>query len=204
MPSVTFTPAAFQHHPSLSLRDYKCRKDDDRCDGDDIYHGERFNPLPRTTRRRYKTHIFGLSNYDANTDNTYAGYNEIPQNITSVLHTMYTITNKHIRMSMALHWRHNDHDAVTNLQPHGCLLNRLFRRRSKKTSKLRVTGPCVGNSPGPVNSPHKGPGTREMFPFADVIMDLYVNSLRQKSNKFIFIFKINLHMPPTKTAIDTN
>ena len=28
-----------------------------------------------------------------------------------------------------------------------CLLNRLFRRRSKKTSKLRVTGLCVGNSP---------------------------------------------------------
>ena len=26
-------------------------------------------------------------------------------------------------------------------------LNRLFRRRSKKASKLRVTGLCVGNSP---------------------------------------------------------
>ena len=58
-----------------------------------------------------------------------------------------------------LRWRHNDHDGVSNHQPHGCLLNRLFRRRSKKTSKLRVTGLCVGNSPGPVNSPHKGPVT---------------------------------------------
>ena len=29
-----------------------------------------------------------------------------------------------------------------------CLLNRLFGRRSKKTSKLCVTGLCVGNSPG--------------------------------------------------------
>ena len=28
-----------------------------------------------------------------------------------------------------------------------CLLNHLFRRRSKKTSKLRVTGLCAGNSP---------------------------------------------------------
>ena len=28
-----------------------------------------------------------------------------------------------------------------------CLLNCLFRRRSKKTSKLRVTGFCEGNSP---------------------------------------------------------
>ena len=47
-----------------------------------------------------------------------------------------------------LHWRHNNHGGVSNHQPHGCLLNRLFRRRSKKTSKLRVTGLCVGNSPG--------------------------------------------------------
>ena len=28
------------------------------------------------------------------------------------------------------------------------LLNHLFRRGSKKTSKLRVTGLCAGNSPG--------------------------------------------------------
>ena len=70
----------------------------------------------------------------------------------------------------SLHWRHNDHDGVSNHQPHGCLLNRLFGRRSKKTSKLRVTGLCAGNSPGPVNSPHKGPVTRKMFPFHDVIM----------------------------------
>ena len=70
----------------------------------------------------------------------------------------------------SLRWRHNDHDSVSNHQPHGCLLNRLFRRRSKKTSKLRVTGLCVGNSPGPVNSPHKGPVTRKKFPFDDVIM----------------------------------
>ena len=71
---------------------------------------------------------------------------------------------------IALQWRHNDHDSVSNYQPRDCLLNRLYRRRSKKTSKLRVTGLCVGNSPGPVNSPHKGRATRKMFPFNDVIM----------------------------------
>ena len=38
-------------------------------------------------------------------------------------------------------------DDVSNHQPHDCLPNGLFRRRSKKTSKLRVTGLCVGNSP---------------------------------------------------------
>ena len=49
---------------------------------------------------------------------------------------------------MALQWRHDDHDGVSNHQPHDCLLNRLLRRRSKKTPKLRVTGLCAGNSPG--------------------------------------------------------
>ena len=73
---------------------------------------------------------------------------------------------------LTLHWRHNGHDGVSNHQPHGCLLNSLFRRRLKKTSKLRVTGLCVGNSPGPVNSPHKGPVTRKMFPFDDVIIKI--------------------------------
>ena len=46
-----------------------------------------------------------------------------------------------------LRWRHNGRDSVSNHQPQHCLLNRLFRRRSKKTSKLRVTGLCVVNSP---------------------------------------------------------
>ena len=45
-------------------------------------------------------------------------------------------------------WRHNGYDCVPNHQPHHCLLNCLFGRRSKKTSKLCVTGLCVGNSPG--------------------------------------------------------
>ena len=46
-----------------------------------------------------------------------------------------------------LQWRQNGRDGVSTHQPHDCLLNRLFRRRSKKTSKLRVTGLCVGSSP---------------------------------------------------------
>ena len=52
------------------------------------------------------------------------------------------------RQNITLRWRHNGHDSVSNHQPYNCLLNRLFGCRSKKTSKLRVTGLCVGNSPG--------------------------------------------------------
>ena len=45
-------------------------------------------------------------------------------------------------LATALQWRHNERDGVSNHR-----LNRLFRRKSKKTSKLRVTGLCEGNSP---------------------------------------------------------
>ena len=63
-----------------------------------------------------------------------------------------------------LQWRYNEHYGVSNHQPHDCLLNRLFRCRSKKTSKLHITGLCAGNSP------RRGPVMRKMIPFDDVIM----------------------------------
>ena len=47
----------------------------------------------------------------------------------------------------SLQRRHNEHDSVSNHQPHDCLPNRLFKRRSKRTSELRLTGLCVRNSP---------------------------------------------------------
>ena len=78
----------------------------------------------------------------------------------------------------ALQWRHNEHDDVSNHQPHYSLLNRLFRCRSMKTSKLHVTGPCAGNSLVTVYSPYKCPVTRKMFPFDDAIMvkgSMYLN-----------------------------
>ena len=56
---------------------------------------------------------------------------------------VWICTGRHI----TLKWRHNEGDGVSNHQPHDCLLDCLFSRRSKKTSKLRVTGHCAGNSP---------------------------------------------------------
>ena len=50
-------------------------------------------------------------------------------------------------------------------------MNRLFRRRSK-TSRLHVTGLYGGIIRWPVDSPHKGPVTRKMFPFDDAIMNI--------------------------------
>ena len=72
--------------------------------------------------------------------------------------------------SLTLLRRHNERYGVSNHQPHHCLVKRLFRHRSKKTSKLRVTGLCAGNSPLTGEFPHKSPVTRKMFPFDDAIM----------------------------------
>ena len=44
----------------------------------------------------------------------------------------------------SLQWRHNERDGVSNHQLDDCLLKRLFRPRSKKTSKLCVTDLCAG------------------------------------------------------------
>ena len=91
-------------------------------------------------------------------------------------------------LEISLPWRHNERDGVSNYQPHDCLLNRLFRRRSKKTSKLRVTGLCEfrrrskktsnlrvtglcdGNSPVTGEYPAQRAVTRKMFSFHDVIL----------------------------------
>ena len=80
-------------------------------------------------------------------------------------------------VTFSLQWRHNGRDGVSNRHPHNCLLNCLFRRRSKKTLKLRVTGLCTGNSPTK-NPPRKGSVTRKMFPFDDVIMLAILNEIK--------------------------
>ena len=75
----------------------------------------------------------------------------------------------------ALKWRHNESHGVSNHQPHDCLLNRLFRRRSNKTSILRVTGLCGGNSPVTGEFPAQKASDGKMFPFDDVIMGYFTN-----------------------------
>ena len=82
-----------------------------------------------------------------------------------------------------LQWRHNGHDGVWNHQHHHCLLNRLLRRRSKKTSKLRVTGLCAGNSPVTGEFPAQMASNAEMFPFEDVIMPIILCNVPELSRK---------------------
>ena len=65
--------------------------------------------------------------------------------IQSFNHNQQSQTNE--TRCLALQWRHNGRDGVSNHQPHHCLLNSLSGRRSKKTSKFRITGLCAGHSP---------------------------------------------------------
>ena len=44
-------------------------------------------------------------------------------------------------------WHHHERGGVSNYRRLDCLLNRLFKRRSKKTPKLHVTSLCEGNPP---------------------------------------------------------
>ena len=66
---------------------------------------------------------------------------------------------------VSLQRRHNERDGVSNHRRLDCLL------KSKKTSKLRITSLCEGNSPATSDRwiPHTKV-TRKMFPFHDAIM----------------------------------
>ena len=69
------------------------------------------------------------------------------------------------RPGCPLLWRHNGGECVLNHPLHDCLLNRLFGRWSKKTSKLRVAGLCAETGEFPAQMV-----TQKMFSSDDVIM----------------------------------
>ena len=70
------------------------------------------------------------------------------RSILSLPPTLVQLPRHDCPVSVTLHWRHNDRGGVSDHQPCDCLLSCSFRRRSKETLKLRVTGLCAGNSPG--------------------------------------------------------
>ena len=73
---------------------------------------------------------------------------------------------------MALQWRHNERDGVSNHLRLDCLFKGLFRRRSKKSSKLCVTGLCEGNSPVTGEFLTKRDSKVDFFPFDYVIISI--------------------------------
>ena len=78
-----------------------------------------------------------------------------------------------------IQWRLNEHDGASNRHL-DCLLNCLLRRRSeRKYQSFMPLASVRGVHRWPVDSPPKGPATRKMFPFDDVVMHLMSpNSIR--------------------------
>ena len=72
-------------------------------------------------------------------------------------------------MTRSLQWRHNGRNGISNHQPRDCLLS-IYSGTDKKTSKLRVTGLCSGNTPVTSEFPAQIACNRKMFPFDYVIM----------------------------------
>ena len=71
-----------------------------------------------------------------------------------------------------LQWLHNGRNGVSDHQPHDCLLNRFSGADQRKHQSSASLAFVQEIHRGPVNSPHKGPVTRKMFPFDDVIMEV--------------------------------
>ena len=84
----------------------------------------------------------------------------------------------HIQLSaVTLQWRHNGRDSVSNHQLDDCLLNRYSYADQRKHQSSASLAFVRGSHRGPVNSPHKWPVTRKMFPFYDIIMKIRPNTL---------------------------
>ena len=81
----------------------------------------------------------------------------------------YDMNTSHISVP-SLQWRHNGRDSVSNHQPHdvyAIVYSDADQRKHQSSASLVF---IRGIHRGQVNSPHKWPVTRKMFPFDDVIM----------------------------------
>ena len=87
-------------------------------------------------------------------------------------HTSIDVRQSAVRtltMHTALEWRYNERDPVSHHRRLDCLPKRLFRRTSKKTSKLHINDIVKVIDRWPMNFPHKRPVTLIKLPFDGVI-----------------------------------
>ena len=76
---------------------------------------------------------------------------------------------RHHSVNYVLRWRDNERDGVSNHQPHDCLHNRYSGADQRKHQSSASLAVVRGIHQWLVNSPHKWPVTRKMFPFDGVI-----------------------------------
>ena len=83
---------------------------------------------------------------------------------------IHFLSTRVVNSRHTLQWGYIGRNGVLNHRRLDCLPDRLFRRRSKKTSKLRVTGLCDRNSSVTGEFPVQRVSNAEMFPFDFVNM----------------------------------
>ena len=70
-----------------------------------------------------------------------------------------------------LQWRHNEHDSVLKSPAIAIVYSTVYSDADQRKHQSSASLAFVrGIHRGPVNSPHKWPVTRKLFPFDDVIM----------------------------------
>ena len=107
--------------------------------------------------------------------------------VASIAAGMWSLVTVYLKQP--LQWRHNGRDGVSNHQPHHCLLNRLSGTAHRKHQSSASLAFVRGIHRWPVNSQHKWPVTRKMFPFDDVIMTSFMLSYSGKIREYIYVFK---------------
>ena len=87
----------------------------------------------------------------------------------------------------ALQWCHNEHHRVSNHQPHEWIYSGTDQRKHQSSASLAF---MWGIYQWPLNSPHKGPVTRKMFPFDDLIMENLTFAVQNFLRKYMIIFAL--------------
>ena len=105
-----------------------------------------------------------------------------------------------IFITVTSQWR----GGVSNHRRFDCLLSRLFRGRSNKTSKLRVTDLCAGIHRWPVKSPHKGPVTRKCFHLMTSSYKGIIFPLIQSGHTFAHVATMSVHYTRKTVAWHNN
>ena len=100
-------------------------------------------------------------------------------------HICQLFIHANIISKIPLEWRHNDNDGVSKHQPRDCLLNRYSgtdQRKHQSSASLAFAREFTVD---------KGPVTRRMFPFDDVIMAngtgtfFWLNPIQVRRKRFL-------------------
>ena len=112
--------------------------------------------------------------------------------------TQQSTHHVHDSWDKSLRWRHNERGGVSNRQPHECLPTVYSGSDQRKHQSSASLVFVRGIHRWPVNSPHKGPATRKMFPFDDVIILFLQIMIRHQSlfiiNNYNKIFSLSFNL----------